>query len=288
MNLAVVLSKKKSRYGPMADALIKTSGQMNYAIRYKDDDVSRFKNIIFFDSRPHRFKDYRIKMNPHSTAAWWMNDLRDCGSISHEGLFPQMKYIFLCNREYMKDYESHFNRKVYFMPQHGHQFNYWDKIEYNDRVIFIGNLSHPVYHNNRREVLNRLRQFGLMIIQNQGTTYEMGDLYRKIPISLSISLPKQEYTSNRLYNILASGGFALVRYFPGIEKQFTNHRHLVWFETPDEAERLARYYINHPGKRKGIAEQGNRLYTEKHRAKNRIQNMYDIMEGKTEEFYGYK
>jgi spore maturation protein CgeB len=94
---------------------------------------------------------------------------------------------------------------------------------------------------------------------------------------LAISPQYIGYTSNRLYNILASGGFCLTLWFPGIEDLFENKKHLVWFKTPEEAVKLARYYMEHPLEREKIAKQGHKEYLSKHTAQKRLDYMFDIL-----------
>jgi hypothetical protein len=48
----------------------------------------------------------------------------------------------------------------------------------------------------------------------------------------------------------------LIRKFSGIEDLFTNHKHLVWYETNEEAEKLAAYYLGHEEEREKIALEG--------------------------------
>lgn len=60
----------------------------------------------------------------------------------------------------------------------------------------------------------------------------------------------------RVFNTLATGGFLLIRYFPGLEKVLKNGKHLAWFGTWLEAMDLIRYYLDRPEERQRIAEQG--------------------------------
>lgn len=66
------------------------------------------------------------------------------------------------------------------------------------------------------------------------------------------------YWSDRVYLTLACGGFFLTAYVPGLENRFTNHEHLVWWESFDELESLIDYYLPREAKRKAIALNGRR------------------------------
>lgn len=66
----------------------------------------------------------------------------------------------------------------------------------------------------------------------------------------------ERYFSNRTFLTLASGGFHLTRYVPGLEHMFENHRHLVWFGSDSECLELIDHYLRRPRERRIIARQG--------------------------------
>lgn len=88
--------------------------------------------------------------------------------------------------------------------------------------------------------------------------YELVKKYNQTKIVLSCDsvIDKLYFTSIRTYNVMCCGAFLLIRKFSGIEDLFTNHKHLVWFETNQEAEELADYYLAHDNERNKIALSG--------------------------------
>lgn len=64
------------------------------------------------------------------------------------------------------------------------------------------------------------------------------------------------YFSNRTFITLASGGFHVTSYVPGLETMFENGKHLVWYKTEEECFRLIEYYLERPALRKRIAREG--------------------------------
>ena len=64
------------------------------------------------------------------------------------------------------------------------------------------------------------------------------------------------FTSNRTTKVLMSGAFLMIKRFSGIESIFTNHKHLVWFDTVSEALQLADYYLTNDCERERIANNG--------------------------------
>jgi len=82
------------------------------------------------------------------------------------------------------------------------------------------------------------------------------------------------YTSwPRVFNTMASGCFFATRYFPGLETLFENGKHLVWFDTHDEAISLIKYYLSHDAAREKIALAGRQQVLSAHTWDNRIAQM---------------
>jgi hypothetical protein len=287
MDLAVVLSERKPKYAPIATGLIEASKDMSFDIRYHGDDLKGYKNIILFDNRAKRVNG-EIDCDKSANVGWWMCDFRAWEDLDCKQISPKITHIFVCSTELLDNYRKNFGKKTYYLPQCGYKFKKAPNIKRRkSNIIFIGSTYHPKYHTNRLEYFFALRKYGFNHIFRGKTSYDMSRLYKETPISLSISMPFRGYTSNRLYNILAAGGFCLSLYYPEMEKQFTNREHLVWFKNVKEAINLAGHYLGNTKERNRIAENGRKLFLEKHTPRCRVQNMFDIMEGKTQEFYGY-
>lgn len=287
MKNAVVVRKGKNLYAPMADAMKKACEELDVNFKNRREILNNYDNLLLFDNKISRVNK-PLKVKNKAKMAWWMNDLRSVDELCfpHE-LNADIGSIFLCNRQHIDEYKERFKLPVYYMPQHGHELPTFAGRDFGGNIVFIGKVKGCIYHSNRENIIKRLWNLGVKHIQMERFTIDMGYIYKTTPISLSVSLPVEEYNSNRLYNIIASQGFALTAYCPGLEKQFENHKHIVWFKSVDEAYSLAKYYLKHKKDRNKIAANGHKLFLEKHRAKHRLQNIFDIMEGRTESFYGY-
>lgn len=73
----------------------------------------------------------------------------------------------------------------------------------------------------------------------------------------------RRYTKRTIYG-LASGRMVIMRYVPGMEKDFENHKHLVWFKKVPEGLELVAHYLKHHDEREKIARAGRKLAVEKH------------------------
>lgn len=213
---------------------------------------------------------------PTDTKAWWMCDLRNPKELPD----AEVDYIFLCNTEFTEDYKRKYKAEVFYLPQCGDDRPTPEtgRDIKGKEVVFIGNFNSK-YHNNRGDILTAIGKVSnLMLVSGEGYSKDTKYLYKNVPISLAISPQAKGYTSNRLYNILSSGGFCLTLWFEGIEDLFENKKHLVWFKTVEEAEQLTKYYLKHKEERNRIAREGNKLYKEKHTAKHRLEMILSIVD----------
>jgi spore maturation protein CgeB len=86
------------------------------------------------------------------------------------------------------------------------------------------------------------------------------------------------YWSDRVYLTLACGGFFLAAYVPGLENEFENHRHLVWWHDFEGLHKLIEYYLPREAERRAIAVEGQRLVHREHTYDRRIQRMTEELE----------
>jgi hypothetical protein len=266
---------------------LRASKNGDFDIRFLGNWLYGYKNLIYFDNDLRRINK-GIRASEEANIAWWMGDYRKPSQLPITYLHEDVKYIFMNVRYLIPSYKKLFNIPVYYMPLCGLSIPENKKRNVKWDVLFIGNVHGTQGHRERYKILDSLKKFNFKHISGEGFSEDQRYLYKNTPINVSMSYRKDGLTSNRLFNILASEGFALVRYFPGIEEMFVNHSDLVWFDSVEEMEELVKYYLLHPDERKRIAEQGHKTYIHNHTAKHRIQNMVDIMEGKTNRFYGYR
>lgn len=216
--------------------------------------------------------DIAFLNKPTDVKNWWMVDLRDPYKLPD----ANVENIFLCNTKLMDAYAKRYNAKVHYLPQFGDERPIKKGRDINWNIVFIAGFLSP-YHENRWPILKRLhlerRDFKL--ISGEGYTKDTPWIYNKTPISLAVSPQYAGYTSNRLYNILAAGGFCLTLYFKGIEDLFENKKHLVWFKDLDEMEELANYYLENKEERDEIAREGQKHYYNNHSAEHRIRFLLD-------------
>lgn len=282
MKLGVAVKQLKPNYGPIADAIQRT-GVVDILSLEDQSNFHEYDHIIVFYN-----KVPEIINRPKKKIAWWMNDLR-----LPSDLIPLKEYnfddIFLCHKTYDHHYRDFYKKPLYYMPQCGHSQLLKRGRSVDWDAVFVGKVDGKrFYHRDRAAILEEIgKHTKLNIITKEGQTADQHWVYNQTKYNLAMSFPMIEGTSNRLYNILASGGFCLTRYYPGLEKQFENKKHLVWFQDAKEAIELIKYYNNHEEERREIARRGHENFILKHTALQRLNNMFAIMKGEETNFRGY-
>ncbi|MEK6732047.1 MAG: glycosyltransferase [Candidatus Omnitrophota bacterium] len=200
-----------------------------------------------------------------------------------------LDYMFLSNTGQLEDYKKAFNIKnVYFMaqpctPSIMHRCNLPEIYD----VGFTGALSKDKLHDTRRKVVNDLSGKYNVAVRNNMRNH-VSEFYSQSKIVFGASDFKYElYTSNRIFVAMSCQRLYLTNKFPGIERLFKNKEHLLWFENYSEAMDIVDYYLKHDSERNRIAENAARIAHAKHTYKERLKNIFDIVEGKTDNFYGF-
>ena len=89
--------------------------------------------------------------------------------------------------------------------------------------------------------------------------------------TLCLNFNYPDYWSDRIYETLGRGGFLIHPYIPGIEKEFVDKKHVVFYEYGNfqQLKELIDYYLINDEERETIRKSGHELvknnYTYKHR-----------------------
>jgi hypothetical protein len=276
---ALVLPESKKTYGPIASGLIQASLNRGIDVRFFTDDLTQYDYLVIFENR------FLPRLKTNAKIGLWQCDLRTPSELPD--IRGKLNVVFLCNTEYTKLYKRAYRAEIHYMPQCGIPWKVERGRHIQWDVSFLGNFN-PKWHHNRMEVIKKIKEkYNIHVMNGSRFTPDSAWIYNETPFNLSISLNKSGYTSNRTYNILSAGGFCLIAYFDGIEKLFENHKHLVWFKTPEEAVEIIDYYYEHEEEYAIIKAEGKKLYDKKHTARHRIENMFGILEGRINDFQGY-
>lgn len=149
-------------------------------------------------------------------------------------------------------------------------------------VIFVGSKKYHPEWKYRPELINWLDQTYEDRFKHYGNGglksvrgLELNKLYWSTKVvvgdTLCIDFKYPDYWSDRIYETLGRGGFLIHPYIPGIEKEFTDKEHVVFYEYGnfDQLKELIDYYLKNDNEREKIRLSGHELvknkYTYKHR-----------------------
>ena len=115
-------------------------------------------------------------------------------------------------------------------------------------VSFIGSI-----YGNRAQVLNAIKPQVHITNDAYGSAHAEIVSQSKINLNMCTSLG----ASDRVYKILAAGGFLLTDDWTGRDKMFEDKKHLVLYDSIDDLNEKIEYYLNHPDLREQISKEGN-------------------------------
>ena len=89
--------------------------------------------------------------------------------------------------------------------------------------------------------------------------------------TLCIGFKYPDYWSDRVYETMGRGGFIIHPYIPGMEREFEDKKHLVFYEYGNfkQLKELIDYYLKHDDERETIRKAGHELVKSKYTYKNR-------------------
>lgn len=107
---------------------------------------------------------------------------------------------------------------------------------------------------------------------------EMPQVFNQSKINLNItSRTIESGVPQRVFDILASGGFCITNYQPEIAQMFEDKVDLVMYSDIQEVDELVSYYLSHNNERIQIAQNGHRKILNSYNYNIRINRIFDIL-----------
>jgi glycosyltransferase involved in cell wall biosynthesis len=122
---------------------------------------------------------------------------------------------------------------------------------------------------------------GTKTVTNERHAYN-AKLYAQAKMALSVSQSAElwGYTSDRLYNITATGCPALVQCFAGMEEHgYVDGKTCIAWNTLNEMADKMHYYLNHEEEREEIGRQGRRMTLNRHTWEKRLEGLFAMIGG---------
>jgi hypothetical protein len=140
----------------------------------------------------------------------------------------------------------------------------------------------------RRQFINSVKNNFSLVVHGGGWSFptekwlmrpDYAKHLRKAFINLGINHYNIfRYYNRRLFECVASGRLHITHYIPGMEHNFRNHEHLVWFKTADEGIKQIRYYMQHSKIREKVAATGRQFMLERHSWAQRVKQLRNILD----------
>jgi hypothetical protein len=206
--------------------------------------------------------------------------------LTRDPIYKSIGHFFTVDSRMADWFNTKTNVKGHYIPAgvFGEEVTYSPaKMEHD--VIFVGSRKYHTEWAYRPKLINWLEATykdkfehygngGVKSVRGQ----ELNDLYASTKVvvgdTLCINFDYPDYWSDRIYETLGRGGFLIHPYIPGIEKEFTDKEHVVFYEYNnfDQLKELIDYYLTHDAEREKIRLAGHELvknnYTYKHRWKS--------------------
>jgi glycosyltransferase involved in cell wall biosynthesis len=155
-----------------------------------------------------------------------------------------------------------------------------------EEVIFVGSKTYHPEWPYRPKLINFLSQtygarFNLYGREGRGLVrgHELNNLYASTKVvvgdTLCPNFTYPDYWSDRIYETLGRGGFLIHPYIKGLEKEFEDKKHVVFYEynNLDQLKQLVDYYLEHEEEREEIRKSGHELVKNNYTYKNRWEHI---------------
>ncbi len=238
--------------------------------------------IEFFRQNSDYFRKSNIQI------IYWLWDIRKAINYDFRNIID---FMFVTTKNDIEKYKKSYNiENVFWMPAsitpeiiQGNQ-----EIEKKYDIGFAGSLDYD-FHKKRTQIINFLKtSFNIKIFQN--IYNDLPEYYSQCKIIFGGSPDQKDqklYMSNRIFVAMSCGLPFFTNYFKGLEKLFENEKHLVWYNNKRELLVLLEKYLSNKKLRHQIGKNAHSIIRKNHNYLIRIKNMLDIINGRTEKFYGF-
>lgn len=160
-------------------------------------------------------------------------------------------------------------------------------------IVFTGGMDELLWHRGRTRLIKRMST-RYSVEARSNIFRKLAEFYSSSKIVFGADVVGEDpafnpmyYTSNRIWLAMACGSCYVCQWFPGIDRLARNHEHLVWWKDEQELYEVLDYYLAHDEERERIGYNARALILDKHTHIKRMQNIFDFMEGKVDDFQGF-
>lgn len=214
--------------------------------------------------------------------------LRRQKDLNKDPVYRHIGHFFTVDKKMSDWFNSETDVKGHYLPAgvYDKECTYRSVAKKHD-VIFVGSKKYHPEWEYRPELLgwlsrtygDRFEHYGNGGIKQSVRGDELNKLYASTKVvigdTLCIGFKYPDYWSDRVYETLGRGGFLIHPYIPGMEREFTDKEHLVFYEYGNFAQlkELIDYYLENDEEREAIRQAGHKLVKEKYTYKHRWQTI---------------
>lgn len=203
--------------------------------------------------------------------------------LDEDPIYKEIQHFFTVDKQMSDWFNKNTNVKGHYLPAgvFDQECYYKPKRVRND-VVFVGSKKYHPEWTYRPKLINWLgdtygKNFkhyggdGIQVVRGK----ELNNLYATTKVVVGDSLcPKftyKNYWSDRIYETMGRGGFIIHPYIPGLEEEFNDGEHLIFYEYKnlDQLKKLIDYYLLNDTEREKIRVAGHNLVKQNYTYKNR-------------------
>ncbi len=202
-------------------------------------------------------------------------------------VYKKIGHFFTVDSQMAKWFNEQTNVKGHYLPAGVYKEEcLYEETTLKRNVVFVGSKR---YHSEwqyrtklvdwlERKYGNRFEHYGNGGIKNV-RGIDLNKLYWSTKVvvgdTLCLNFNYPDYWSDRIYETLGRGGFLIHPYIPGIEKEFVDKKHVVFYEYGNfqQLKELIDYYLINDEEREAIRKAGHELVKNNYTYSNRWQTI---------------
>ena len=232
-----------------------------------------------------KLKKHKIPSMTYHLDLWF--GLRRQKDLRRKPVYQYIDHFFTVDRKMADWFNSNTSVKGHYLPAgvYDKECTYTPAIA-TEEVIFVGSKTYHQEWPYRPKLISFLSQTygkrfnlygreGVRMVRGQ----ELNNLYAATKVVVGDTLCPDfaypDYWSDRIYETIGRGGFLIHPYIKGLEKEFEDKKHVVFYEynNLDQLKELVDYYLEHDEEREQIRRSGHELVKNNYTYKNRWQTI---------------
>jgi hypothetical protein len=229
--------------------------------------------------------DYKIPTMTYHLDLWF--GLQRQKDLNNHPVYKYIGHFFTVDKKMADWFNQKTKVKGHYIPAGVYDKEcIFKKVEIANDVIFVGSKKyHPEWQyrpklidwlsDNYQDNFKHYGSGGLQPIRG----LKLNKLYWSTKVvvgdTLCINFKYPDYWSDRVYETMGRGGFIIHPYVSGMEREFEDKKHLVFYEYGNfkQLKELIDYYLEHDEEREAIRMAGHELVKTKYTYKNRWQQI---------------